>query len=185
MRHADVPFLDCDPDDDSVPTGFFKDQAASLLMKPFYGARACRPELLFTITFLARYVSRWSTIHDKMLHRLYCYIWSTLDSQLVSTVDSRDIDKVCLMAYPDADFAGCKRTSRSTNGGWFELGCIAGYEGQTTAALEWSSKRQTATATSTTEAEMSSAAALLKNTAIPALELWERLLNRDVQIRLF
>ena len=88
-----------------------------------------------------------------------------------------------LDAYPDADFAGCKRTSRSTSGGWFELGS-GKPDGLTSAALEWSSKRQTATATSTTEAEMASAAAILKGAAVPALELWERLLKRSVTVRL-
>ena len=88
-----------------------------------------------------------------------------------------------LDAYPDADFAGCKRTSRSTSGGWFELGS-GSTSGLTQAALEWSSKRQSATATSTSEAEMSSAASLLQNAAVPSLGLWERLLKRPVPIRL-
>ena len=184
LKHAEVPYLDSvDPDDDSLPVGVMKAQAASLLMKPFYGARSCRPELIYTITFLARYVTIWTTAHDRMLHRLYCYIWSTLDTVLVSKVDSRDLPLVQLDAYPDADFAGCKRTSRSTSGGWFELGS-GSTSGLTQAALEWSSKRQSATATSTSEAEMSSAASLLKNAAVPSLGLWERLLKRPVPIRL-
>lgn len=184
IKHAEVPFLESvDPDDDTSPPGVLKDFAAALLMKPFYGARACRPELIYTITFLARYVSVWSVVHDKMIHRLYNYIASTLDTVLVSKVDSRDVNTLMLDAFPDADFAGCKRTSRSTSGGWFELGS-GKPDGLTTAALEWSSKRQTATATSTTEAEMASAAAILKGAAVPALELWERLLKRPVTIRL-
>ena len=183
LKPADCPFFDLDPDVLDDPVGVMKDYAASLLMKPFYGARCCRPELLFTITFLARYVTVWNTTHDKMLHRLYCYIRSTLDTKLVSVIDSRDIDTVTFDLYPDADFAGCKRTRRSTSGNWFELGSGTA-TGLTTAGLEWSSKRQTATATSTTEAELSSASSILKNCAIPALELWERLLNRPVQCRL-
>ena len=184
LKRAVVPYLESvDPDDDAAAPGILKSEAAGLLMKPFYGARACRPELIYTITFLARYVTVWSTVHDKMLHRLYSYIASTLDTVLISKVDSRDVCTLVLDAFPDADFAGCKRTSRSTSGGWFELGSGTS-NGLTSAALEWSSKRQTATATSTSEAEMSSAAALLKNSAIPALELWERLLGRPVNIRL-
>ena len=184
IKFAEVPFLESvDPDDDTSPPGVLKEFAAALLMKPFYGARACRPELIYTITFLARYVTVWSAVHDKMIHRLYNYIASTLDMVLVAKVDSRDFNTLELDAYPDADFAGCKRTSRSTSGGWFELGA-GSPTGLTTAGLEWSSKRQTATATSTTEAEMSSAAAILKGAAVPALELWERLLRRPVTIRL-
>jgi hypothetical protein len=93
------------------------------------------------------------------------------------------VNTVTFDLFPDADFAGCKRTRRSTSGNWFELGAGSS-TGLTAAGLEWSSKRQTATATSTSEAEMSSAASILKNNAIPALSLWERLLQRPIVSRL-
>ncbi len=53
-------------------------------------------------------------------------------------------EKVKLVGYVDADFAGCKRTRKST-GGWLFL--ING------TPVSWSSKRQSTIASSTTEAE--------------------------------
>ena len=47
------------------------------------------------------------------------------------------------------------------------------------------SKRQTATATSTTEAEMASALKILKDSALPSQFLWETLLGRPIEVKLF
>ena len=181
LKYADTPSIELDDFGDDTP-GRFEKCASSLLMKVFYGARCCRPELLYPITYLARFVTKWTVIQDRKLERLFDFINSTIETVLISKVDSTDLPYVFLAGFPDADFSGCKETGRSTSGNWLEL---AAPSNKTAAALEWASKRQTATATSTTEAEMASAHKILKDSAIPSQILWEALLQREVKIKLY
>ena len=51
--------------------------AAKVIMKVFYAARVCRPDLLRAITFLACTMTKWSADCDRRLHRLMCYVKST------------------------------------------------------------------------------------------------------------
>ena len=77
----------------------------------------------------------------------------------------------------DADFAGGLDDARSTSGGYLVL---AGPK--TWFPLMWLCKKQSATARSTTEAEIVALAASLFPEAIPQLDLWEQLLGRPVEL---
>ena len=46
---------------------------------------------------------------------------TTVDIELHGTVDSLDINNVCLHAYPGADLCGTFDTTRATSGGFVEL----------------------------------------------------------------
>jgi spore coat polysaccharide biosynthesis protein SpsF (cytidylyltransferase family) len=58
-----------------------------------------RPDLLKAITYLARRITVWTPLCDKLLHRLMCYTHSTLDMAMVS-IDGDD-----LFCSPEAMFA--------------------------------------------------------------------------------
>ena len=47
----------------------FHTAAARVSMKVMYAARMARPDLLRTIAYLARYLTKWTEDHDKKLHR--------------------------------------------------------------------------------------------------------------------
>jgi hypothetical protein len=96
--------------------------AARVLMKLLYAAHVCRYELLQAIGRLAGFVTRWDAHCDKMLHRVMCYVQSSLSLRCVGWVGDSVAD-VGLHLYADADFVGCKRTGRSTSGVFF---CVAG-----------------------------------------------------------
>ena len=51
--------------------------------------------------------------------------------------------------------------------------------------LDWYSKRQTATAHPTTEAELISASKMLRDSLVPLMGLWSVMLDRDIQGKLF
>ena len=53
--------------------------AAKVVMKVFYAARVARPDLLRAVGHLSCYLTRWSPECDRRLHRLMCYVHSTLD----------------------------------------------------------------------------------------------------------
>jgi hypothetical protein len=181
LHHADTPSIEIDESDINAAEGIMQKYSASLLMKVFYAARCCRPDLVFPIAYLSRFISKWTVHRDKQLHRLYCYVFSTAQMILVSTIDSKDEPLLELGGFPDADHSGCLHTGRSTSGNWLEL---ASPSNSSCAALEWSSKRQGATAHSTTEAELISASKLLRESALPSQEFWSLLLNRPVLLNL-
>ena len=84
-------------------------------MKLLYAARMARWDLLRPICALASCVSTWTIWCDKMLHRLVCYVNSTVDKRLVGYVGDKLTD--CrLELHADADLAGCKLTKKSTTG---------------------------------------------------------------------
>merc|ERR1711920_794253 len=84
-------------------------------MKILYAARMARFDLLRAVASLATEITRWAEDCDRRLHRLVCYIWTTKHYRLVGFVgDGADVISPHLFA--DADFAGDKRTMRSTSG---------------------------------------------------------------------
>jgi hypothetical protein len=142
-------------------------------MKVLYAGRVCRFDLLQSIGRLASYITRWDAHCDKMLHRLMCYVNSSLHVRMVAWVGDAP-SAVGVHLYCDADFAGCKRTGRSTSGVFF---CVAGPD--TFFPLHGASRKQTAVSHSTPEAEIVAADYGLRTVGIPALSLWDVLLQRD------
>ena len=55
-------------------------------MKCLWLARLSRPDIMKAIGDLATKVQKWTRNCDKALHRLICYIHSTLRHRLVGTV---------------------------------------------------------------------------------------------------
>ena len=89
-------------------------------MKVLYGARMARFDLLRAVCALACCVTKWDTNCDRKLHRLMCYINSTLHYRQVGWV-SQDEDDAQPTLFTDADFAGCPDTKRSTSGVHLDL----------------------------------------------------------------
>ena len=118
-------------------------------------------------------ITRWDPHCDKMLHRLMCYVHSTYHVRKVGWVGegSASID---VHLYADADFAGCKRTGRSTSGAFL---CMGGDD--TFLPLQAVSRKQTAVSHSTTESELVAADTALRVIGIPCLPLWDAILERE------
>ena len=97
---------------------------------------------------LATQFTKLDAYGDNRLHRIMCYIKSTVNLKMVGWVGD-DAENITPVLYADADFASCIRTSRSTSG--VALFMVGNY---TKAALSAVSKRQTAVSHSTPEAEL-------------------------------
>ena len=52
--------------------------AASVLMKVFYAARAARFGIYDAVAKLSRFITNWTVECDRRLHRIMCYIRTTL-----------------------------------------------------------------------------------------------------------
>ena len=171
---VDTPYL-VEPDDlETQGPGLHSTVAQSVLAKLLYCGRLARPDIVLAINLLSRQLTKWRLFHDKALLRLFCYCESSKDKMLSGTVGKNSFEQVL---YCDADHAGCKETARSTSGMWYEL---ADKEGTCSFPLEWCSKRQTAVAHSTTEAELISLAKGLRETAIPITILLEAVVGSTV-----
>lgn len=90
--------------------------ASSVLMKILYVARMVRLGMLRPTTRLASYDTKWSPSRDKQLHRLVGYIWSMFDYMQEGPISQQAATVLHVVAYADADFAGCVATPRSTTG---------------------------------------------------------------------
>jgi hypothetical protein len=96
---------------------------------------------------------------------------------MIGSVNDRKED-LALTLYTDADFTGEKADTKSTNGGLLML-----TGPHTSFPIAWVSKKQSATSRSTTESEIISLAHSMFSEALPALSLWEKLLERPVKLQ--
>ena len=99
-----------------------------------------RPDITFAVQKLSQFMSHPKKLHWKALFTILRYLVGTVRKGLVFS--SRNIEQ--LVAFVDADWAGCPRTARSTSG---YILMLAG------APIAWKSSLQTITALSTMEAE--------------------------------
>ena len=143
-------------------------------MKVLYCARMCRYDLLHAIGRLACLVTKWDKHCDRMLHCLMCYINCTLHLRKVGWVGDDKAD-IGVHLYADADFAGDKRSGRSTSGGFLAMGGP-----DTFFPIQAISRKQTAVSHSTPEAEIVAADLAVRTIGIPSLSLWDCLFSRDV-----
>ena len=156
------------------PRGELADVASRILMKFIYAARIARYDILHSIQRLACRMTSWSVHCDKMLYRLVCYVHGTLSLRCVGWVGD-DADSIGVHLYADADFAGCKKSKRSTSGAFF---CLLGPD--TLYPIQAVSKKQTAVSHSTPEAEIVATDLAVRTVGTPALSLWDTLLQREV-----
>ena len=139
-------------------------------MKVLFAARMARFDLLRAVQGLAARVTKWSAECDKALHRLICYINSTLDHKQRAFIGDK-VSECRLWLFADADHAG-EYDNRSTSG------CLLVLVGPNTYfPLTAFSKKQTAVAMSSTESEVVSANVSLRAVGLPSSGLWAYLQN--------
>ena len=93
----------------------FHTEAARVIMKIMYAARMARPDLIRTISFLARFLTKWDDHMDKRLQRLMSYIHHSYSYRMYAYMGT-DQQVFSLDVYSDSDYASCAETQRSTTG---------------------------------------------------------------------
>ena len=117
-------------------------------MRVLYAARLARPDLNKAVQEIAQRFTKWSELCNLKLWRLMSYIDSAKDLSLHSWCGD-DPSKLVLRAYADSDLAGCPHTAKSCTGSFVAL-----VGPNTFMPISWGSKKQTAVAHSSTEAEV-------------------------------
>ena len=165
LKPVFTPYL-IDEETGAENEGLHSKVAMAVLAKLLYCARLARPDFMLAINLLSRNLTTWTVFHDRALLRLMSYAHYSANFMLRGYVGS---DLPSLDLYPDADHAGCKKTSRSTSGIWLEISTGS----ESTFPIDWSSKRQGSVAFSTPEAEIVSLESALKDFGIPARSLMQ------------
>ena len=155
---ATTTILNPDEDCEAVDQREYRSMIGSLLY-----LTATRPDIHFAVCLCARFQASPRVSHLQAVKRIFRYLKYTLEFGLwYSACSSLD-----LVAYSDADFAGCRVNRKSTSGTCHFLG---------TSLICWSSKKQCSVAQSTTQAEYVAAASSLSQI------LWIKYTMRDFGI---
>jgi hypothetical protein len=158
--------------------GVLANIASKVLMKILYAARMGRFDLLRAVNALGSRITSWTKLCDARLHRLVCYIKSTLHLKMHAWVGDRKEDLEVVL-YCDADLAGDRTDAKSTTGVFM---CIVGPTSFVPLAAV--SKKQTSVSKSTPEAEIVAIDHGLSKHGLPALSLWENVFGKEITIRL-
>ena len=126
-----------------------------------------RPDILWSVNKLARAVTKWTQACDRRLARLVSDIHHTNDFRQYCHVGNT-AQHCRLGLFQDADFAGDLEDSKSTS---VRVFCIFG--SRTFVHISWMCKKQTSVSHSSTESEVISLDAGLRMDGIPALDLWD------------
>jgi hypothetical protein len=184
LRVVETPFIDegkpeCDENETpDASKGTLGDIASAVLMKVLYAGRMGRFDLLRPVNALASKVTKWTKLCDKQMHRLICYVNSTLDEYMYAWVTDKP-ENMELVLYCDADLAGDRNDAKSTSGIFL---CLMGPN--SFVPLSGISKKQTSVSKSTPEAEIVAIDHGICKEGIPALYIWEKILGRKLKIKL-
>nr|GEV89084.1 hypothetical protein [Tanacetum cinerariifolium] len=127
--------LDEDPQEKAVDPTHYRGMVGSLMY-----LTASRPDLTFVVCTYARYHAKPTEKHLHAVKRIFKYLRGTVNRGLWYPKDS----SIALIAYIDANHAGCQDTKRITSGSMKLLG---------DRLVSWSSKRHKSDAISSMEAE--------------------------------
>ena len=140
---------------------------SQIVLKCLYLAHIGRPDISWSVNKLARAITKWTRACDKLLARLICYIHHT--SEFKQKCHVGNTAQQCRFGvFQDSDFAGDLKDSKSASGG---LLCVFG--SHTFVPASWMCKKQTSVSHSSAEPEIISLDAGLRMDGIPALDLWD------------
>ena len=154
-------------DEENGSVGELSAVCAQIVLKCRYLARIDRPDIFWSVNKLARAVKKWTKACGNRLARLISYIHHTCEFRQCCYVGNTG-QQCRLGLFQDSDFAGDLEDSKSTSGG---LLCIFG--SRTFVPISWMCKEQTSVSHSSTQAEIISLDAGLRMDVIPALDLWD------------
>ena len=143
------------------------DVCSQIVLKRLHLARIGRPDILWSVNKLARLITKWTRACDERLGRLISYIHYTSENKQVCHVGNT-AQQCRLGLFHDSDFVTDLEDATSTSGGTL---CVFG--SHTFVPISWMCNKQTCVSHSSTEAEIISLDAGLRMDGIPALDLWD------------
>ena len=157
-------------EEEKKSVGELSQVCSQIVPKCLYLARIGRPDILWSVSKLARSITKWTKDCDKRLNRLISYIHHTCEYKQYCHVGNT-AQQCRLGLFQDSDFAGDLEDSKSTSGGTL---CVFG--SHTFVPISCMCKKQTSVSQSSTESEIISLDARLRLDGISALDLWALIL---------
>jgi hypothetical protein len=157
-------------DSDMLP-GKLAHAAAKHVGGLLFLVRCTRPDLAVAVNLAARHVASWTCHDDNVLDRIFSYIQFSSGMKLNFLGYAADMGQIRTRTQVDSDHGGCMDTGRSTSGATLRIVGDAG----TSCLIGWKSKRQTTTAASTPDAELTAYNDGLRNLALPITGVLESL----------
>ena len=139
---------------------------SQIVVKCLYLAYIGWPDILWSVNKLAPPVKKWTRACDKRLAHLISYMHFTSEFKQYCHMENTG-EQCRLGLFHDSDFVGDLEDSKSTWGG---ILCMLG--SHTYVPISLMCKKQTCVSHSSTEAEITSLDAGLRMDGIPALDLW-------------
>ena len=140
---------------------------SQIVLKCQYLARIGRPDIVWSVSELARAVRKWTKACDRRLARLISYVHCTSGYKQCCHVGNA-AQQCRLGLLQDSDFVGDLEDSKSISGG---ILCIFG--SHAFVPMSWMFKKQTSLSHSSTESEIIFLDAGLRMDGIRALGLWD------------
>ncbi|XP_024025713.1 uncharacterized protein LOC112092835 [Morus notabilis] len=144
---------------DKVEESYFRSMVGCLMY-----LTATRPDILFAVSILSRFMHCASEVHLKATKRVNRYIKGTIDFG----VKFKKCQNFKLLGFSDSDWGGSVDDMKSTSKYYFSLG---------SRVFSWCSKKQDIVAQSTTEAEFVAATTAVNQA------LWLRKLLCDLHLK--
>ena len=158
-------------EEETKSVGELSHVCSQTVLKCLYLARIGRPDILWSVSKLARSITKWTKAFDKRLNRLTSYIHHTCEYKQYCHVGNTA--KQCRLGlFEDSDLAGDLEDSKSISGG---ILCVFG--SHTFVPISWMCKKQSAVFHSTTESEFITLDTGLRLDGLPALELWDLIVS--------
>ena len=131
---------------------------SQIVLKCLYLARIGRPDILWSVNKLARSITKWTKACDTRLAHLISHIFHTIQFKQYCHVGNTA--KQCrLVRFQESDFAGDLEHSKIV------------------VPKRWMCKKQTSVSHSSREAEIISLDAGLRMDGIPALDIWDLVID--------
>lgn len=182
LRNVTSPFLtDKEWAVHSEVAGRYAASCSSHVATLLFLMRVARPDIAVPVQRMCSQVSRWDEVCDDALVRAMTYLDSTVDYSLVGVLAPGDEEGLTVDVFPDTDWNGDACTTRSTNGCFVELRCDSSDHSW---PVSWYAKKQTATSSSSAEAETIGLSVALRTEALPIQQLVEDPLGHSVTVRL-
>ena len=102
-------------EEETKSVGELSNTCSQIVLKCLYLARIGRPDILWSVNKVARYITKWTKACDKRLNRLISCIHHTCEYKQYCHVGNTA--KQCRLGlFQDSDFAGDLEDSKSTSG---------------------------------------------------------------------
>lgn len=143
VQNPIIPGFKISKDENGVEVNgsFYKQLVGSMMY-----LTATRPDIMYAVSLLSRYMSTPTELHLSAAKRVLRYLQGTIGFGILYQKGGNKE----LVGFTDSDYAGCVEDRKSTSGYAFIL---------SGAAVAWSSRKQPIVTLSTTEAEFVAAAA--------------------------